>query len=314
MVMQEINSDKSYSIDSNEFWIKSMRSGAFEKAWEFSDEVLKSGINRDYQSLPRHYQCIWDGTPLNGKRVLIRCYHGLGDTIQFIRYAPLLKEVAKEVIVWAQPALLEILETMEGIDRLIPLHDGVPDVEYDEDAEIMELPHIFRTTLVSIPQNIPYIQVEPLLLSNNLEQMSVGLVWQAGNWAPERNIPFSLLKPLFGINGIQLYILQANAQMAEWHDGLGIHPGEFNLYDYARVISGLDLLLTVDSMPAHLAGALNIPVWILLQKEADWRWLEDREDSPWYPSMKIFRQEKQGNWEMVIEKVVEKLNTKVECH
>jgi hypothetical protein len=96
---------------------------------------------------PRHLQYIWDGTPLAGKRVLVRCYHGLGDTLQFIRYAPLIKTIAREVIVLAQPALLPLLRTMRGIDRLLPLHNGAPDVEYDVDVESMKLPHIFRTTL-----------------------------------------------------------------------------------------------------------------------------------------------------------------------
>jgi hypothetical protein len=284
-------------------WMQNMRSGQFEQAWKFSEQVLLSGANRNYKHLPRHLQSIWDGTPLEAKRVLVRCYHGLGDTIQFIRYAPLLKGVAQEVIVWAQTPLIELLATVEGIDQLVPLHDGAFEGDYEADVEIMELPFIFRTSLDTIPAQVPYISVPPLLLSKNKQQINVGLVWQAGNWDISRNIPFLLLQPLLGIKDVNIYILQANATAAGWQEGLGIHPGEFSLHDYARVIRGLDLLITVDSMPAHLAGALGVPVWTLLHAASDWRWMEHRSDSPWYPSMKIFRQVQEGDWEPVINQV-----------
>jgi hypothetical protein len=286
-------------------WMQCMRTGAFEEAWKLSDKVLAAGVNRDPR-LPRHYQCLWDGTPLNGKRVLVRCYHGLGDTIQFIRYVPLLKEIAKEVIVWAQPPLINLLENFPGIDQLLPLHDGKPDVRFDVDVEVMELPFIFRTTPETIPQEIPYLHVDPLLLSDG-KALNVGLVWQAGDWNQSRCIPFSALAPLDQIKGVNLYILQANAAAAGWMEGFGIHPGEFSLYDYARVIKGLDLMISADSMPAHLAGALSVPVWTLLHDQADWRWMDERKDSPWYPSMRLFRQAHQGEWEAVIEKVAEEL-------
>jgi hypothetical protein len=291
-------------------WMQCMRAGDFEQAWKLSECVLKAGANRDY-NLPRHFQCIWDGTPLHGKRVLVRCYHGLGDTIQFIRYAALIKQIASQVIVWAQPELMMLLESVEGIDVLLPLHNGTPDIAYDVDAEVMELPFIFRTTLNSIPLNVPYLHVEPMPLSSPKEKLSVGLVWQAGDWDQARCIPFSLLKPLAEIAGINIYILQYNAASAGWQEGFGINSGNFSMYDYARVIKGLDLLITVDSMPAHLAGALNVPVWTILHAGADWRWMDNRSDSPWYPSMKLFRQDKPGNWEAVILKVAAALRNLV---
>lgn len=296
-------------LKSSDYWVQCMREGEFEKAWLFSDEVLKSGINRDYDRVPRHFQCIWDGTPLQGKRVLVRCYHGLGDTLMFIRYAALVKEIAAHVIVWAQPSILDLLRTVEGIDLLIPLHDGIPEVAYDVDVEIMELPHIFRTTLSSIPTKIPYIHVDSLLLPRRDRQLSVGLVWQAGNWEPTRNVPFLLLRSLFDIPDVTFYILQASALDAGWEKEYGTHPGEFSLFEYAQVIKSLDLLITVDSMPAHLAGAMNVPVWVMLKAEADWRWFENRTDSPWYPSMTLFRQKRPGQWEPVIVKISEALTT-----
>ncbi len=287
-------------------WIDLMRKGEFEEAWKFSDEVLKSGANRDYLNLPRHFQCIWDGSSLKDKRVLIRCYHGLGDTIMFIRYAPIVKAVARQVIVWSQPRLIDLLKTVEGIDRLLPLHDGTPDTEFDVDLEIMELAHIFRTAPGTIPRKVPYIHVDPLYIRKG-QEFAVGLVWQAGDWDPSRNIPFHILNPLFGIDGISIFILQDNAVNAGWDGKSGIHPGKCSLPEHARIIAGLDLMITIDSMPAHLAGALNVQTWVLLNSDCDWRWMDSRSDSLWYPSMRLFRQEEAGKWETVIEEVVTSL-------
>lgn len=288
-------------------WMQFMRAGKFEEAWKLSDKVVAAGVNRDPR-LPRHYQCVWDGSPLNGKRVLVRCYHGLGDTIQFIRYIPILKQIAKEVIVWAQEPLLPLLESIPGIDQLLPIHDGQSGVIYDVDLEIMELPFIFRTTAATIPLCIPYLHAAPLRLSEELK-LNVGLVWQSGNWNQARCIPFSALAALAQVKNINLYILQANAEEVGWREGFGIHPGEFSLYNYARVIRGLDLLISVDSMPAHLAGAMNVPVWTILHDKADWRWMDDREDSPWYPSMRLFRQQENQSWASLIEVVAAELNS-----
>jgi hypothetical protein len=283
-------------------WIEFMRKGEFEKAWKFSDDVLKAGLFRDYQKLPRHFQCIWNGTPLDGKRVLVRCYHGLGDTIQFIRYIPLLNKVAKEVIVWAQPRLLELLETAEGIGKLLPLHNGKPEVDYDVDVEIMELPYIFRTTLTTIPVKMPYLHVNPVKIAESGE-FNIGLVWNSGDWDKLRSIPFENLDSLFTLTGNSIVILQDKAEESGWIKGFGIHPGKCTLYEHSRIIAGLNLMITIDSMPAHLAGALNVPVWLMVPAHPDWRWMENRIDSPWYPSMRIFRQELIDNWSKVIDDV-----------
>lgn len=296
---------------SSETWFQLMRMGKFEEAWKLSDQALKSGINRDYHQTPRHQQSIWDGTPLNDKKVLVRCYHGLGDTIQFIRYIPLVKKIASAVIVWVQPRLIPILQCTEGIDLLLPLHDGTPEADYDTDVEIMELAHVFRTTLSTIPMKIPYINIEPMQLSRDKDKLSVGLVWKAGDWDQSRSVPFELLQPLFEINEALIYILQDDAEFAGWIKDFGIHPGNCTLYEHARIIKGFDLMISVDSMPVHLAGALNVPVWLLLQKDADWRWMENINYSPWYPSMKIFRQKVQDNWEPVLEQITGELHSLV---
>lgn len=284
-----------------------MRRGSFEEAWTISDEVLKSGINRDYHNVPRHFQCIWDGTPLNGKRVLVRCYHGLGDTIQYIRYIPLVKAIAAEVIVWAHPKLLRLFESVRGIDMLMPLHDGTPDIEYDVDVEIMELAHVFRTTLSTIPLEMPYLHANPANIPKSGNNLSVGVVWEGGNWDINRSFPFMSIEPLFSIKNIDIIILQDDAIMAGWKEGLGYYPGDLDIFNLAQYISSLDLLITIDSMPAHLAGALNVPVWLLLSSGCDWRWMEERNDSPWYPSVRLFRKGNHEEWNIVISSIVEEL-------
>lgn len=120
------------------------------------------------------------------------------------------------------------------------------------------------------------------------------------------------MRDLFTVSGVDFYILQAGAADAGWEEGMGIHPGEFELHEYARFIAALDLLISVDSMPAHLAGALGVPVWTLLHSDADWRWMENRRDSPWYPTMKLFRQQEPANWHTVIAEVKRELG-KVKC-
>src|ERR1041385_6076953 len=174
-------------------WIEVMRRGEFEAAWQISDRFLLTRRAGDQWRLPRWRQSVWDGSSLDGKRVLVRCYHGLGDTIHFIRYAALLKEIAAEVIVWVQPTLIPLLHGVRGIDRLLPLHDGAPDVEYDVDVELSELAHVFRTTLTSVPAEVPYLFVEPAEIVSD-ERLRVGLIWQSGDWDERRSVRFSQVR------------------------------------------------------------------------------------------------------------------------
>jgi hypothetical protein len=291
-----------------ENWTLHMQRGDFEAAWKISDGVVQARAGVDCSHLPRHFQYFWDGQPLEGKRLLVRCYHGLGDTIQFIRYIPLLRSHAREVIVWAQPKLIPLLRSVRGIERLLPLHDGVPDVEFDTSVELMELPHVFRTTLATIPREIPYVHVAPAVLPHNGSNLAVGLTWAGGDWNEDRSIPFAALEPLTAIAGIDWYIFQRGEALNEWPRSFGtISKGK--LLDEAALLAALDLMISVDTMTAHLAGALGVPVWTLLQKNADWRWMDQRDDSPWYPTMRLFRQPRQGDWTSVIDRVATALET-----
>jgi hypothetical protein len=248
---------------------------------------------------------------LNDKRVLIRCYHGLGDTIQFIRYAPLVRRIARRVIVWAQPALLPLLETAEGIDELLPLHDGTPDVDYDIDIESMELPHVFRSTVETIPAKVPYLHVKRAELPAD-QNLRVGLVWRCGEWAPERAVPIDLLVPLGNIPGVTLHLMQLGEALNERPPGFGLVSGNEDVLTAAQTIAALDLMITIDSMPAHLAGALGVPTWTLLRSDCDWRWMEERADSPWYPTMRLFRQSRAGDWKGVVSQVMSELSAVAE--
>jgi hypothetical protein len=260
--------------------------------------------------------------------VLIRCYHGLGDTIQFIRYAPLVKSRAVEVTVLAQSELIPVLRSAGGIDRLFPLEAGDAALDYDADVEVMELPHVFRTTLATVPAEIPYLQVnagsngatamgKAAMTSASFNgrgrgerahgMLRVGIVWSAGDWDLRRSIPAALLAPLANVPGVELHVFQRGTALDEPRSWPGVIEGWSDIMDEVRLMGALDLMISVDSFPAHLAGALGVPVWTLLQKDADWRWLEGREDSPWYPTMRLFRQQRAGEWRAVIARAAAEL-------
>ena len=285
-------------------WIELMRCGDFAAAWKISDALL--GLPHAREDVPRWQQSIWDGSAVEGKRVLVRCYHGLGDTIQFIRYAALLNKIAAEVIVWVQPSLMPLLRGVEGIDVLLPLHDGAPEVEYDVDLELSELPHLFRTTIENIPSRVPYLFVEPAALARD-DRMRVGLIWRSGDWDDRRSIPFPTIERLAQVPGIEWHILQREPFAAGWDGRMGVISGGDNPLDDARVMRVLDLVISVDTMTAHLAGALGVNTWTLLPHDADWRWLLDRHDSPWYPTMRLFRQPSEARWDLLLDEVIRKL-------
>jgi hypothetical protein len=282
-------------------WMRHMRRGEWSRAWRISDALLRARAGARDWHRPRHQQAVWDGTPLDGRRVLLRCYHGLGDTIQFIRYAPRVASIAAGLTVWAQPALIPLLRTMPGIGRLLPLHDGTPEVAYDVDVEVMELPHVFRTTLGTLPAGIPYLHPPRRPALGSGRDLAVGLVWRSGDWdGDRRSIPFALLAPLVSVPGVVLHILQRGPGLEERPPGFGILSGSDDVLEAAALMASLDLVVTVDTMPAHLAGALGLPVWTLLAHDADWRWMEGRDDSPWYPTMRLFRQPHPGAWDAVV--------------
>lgn len=279
-----------------------MRLGDFERAWSESDRIAQRG-----HPDPNRF---WDGCPLAGERVLIRCLHGLGDTIQFIRYAPSLRSIAQSVTIEAQPKLKMLLQQSCLADYVITWNE--PEPAWDQHVEVMELPRIFRTTVDTIPHHIPYIRApHAKLIESDPGTLAVGLAWTASTFNPARSIPIENLAAIFDIPGIAVYGLQSgpeHSELSPWLPAVrDLHDRVATIHDTAGVLKDLQLVISVDTMTAHLAGALGIPVWTLLPYECDWRWMLDRRDSPWYPTMRLFRQPEPGNWSAVADQIREAL-------
>ncbi len=284
-------------------WIEAMRRGDFSSAWTISDIVLRERILRGEvcTHLPRHEQFVWNGEPLQGRRIFVRCYHGLGDTLQFVRLLAHPRLRASEITLWVQPALIKLLQTVRGIDRLLPLHDGDPSLDYDIDVEIMELPHALRLDVTDLPGPVPYIHVPASAVrAAASRRRRIGVCWSAGEWDPKRSLSTADLRRWATLSDVRWFSLQFPPATCT----LPAAPiASLDIAEMAARMQLLDLIITVDTMTAHLAGALGLPVWLLLPHDADWRWMHGRDDSPWYPTMRLFRQPSAGDWGSVIEQV-----------
>ena len=281
-------------------WTCHMLLGHYERAWQQSDAITARG-NPD----PHRF---WDGQPLEGRRVLIRCLHGLGDSLQFIRYAPLLRTKTAHLAIEAQPSLRALFEANDLADEVFTWGD--PEPPWEAQVEVVELPRIFRTTLSSIPACVPYLSAGPAPARdahNQSRPLRVGLVWSASSYNPARSLPAHIIAELFATEGVQFFSLQAGAEAHRLDPWKRQVPSLFHethsALDTAKIVTSLDLVITVDTMMAHLAGALCCPVWTLLPYECDWRWMLGRSDTPWYPTMRLIRQQEPANWRTVIEEV-----------
>lgn len=287
-------------------WAAAMRAGDFARAWAINDRDLPAlcAMAGDKHGGPRHLQRIWRGESLTGKRVLVRCYHGLGDTIQFIRFMPALRAIASEVTVWCQPELLELLRHAPGVDRLLPLHDGVPEVDFDVDIEIMEVPHAIRATPDVVQAHCPYLTAPPHadISPNTRGGLAVGLAWEVGDWDKKRSIPPLVLRRL-DVEGVKLYSLQRGPATSRAIDIGAEDISTPDICGLAQRIRQLDVVVCVDTMIAHLAGALACEAWILLHADCDWRWPASGTETLWYPTLRLFRQGSAEDWAGVIEDV-----------
>ncbi len=290
-------------------WAQAMGSGDFARAWRISDRHLRHW--RTYgppkHEGPRHLQTIWDGRPLRGKRVLVRCYHGLGDTIQFIRFAAPLRAIARHVIVWVQPKLLPLIATVAGVDEALPLNDGTPNSDFDADIEIMELAHALRVDAEAIRRPLPYLAAPGPLPSIPGAGLAVGLVWQAGDWDPCRSLSAEAMSALSQVPGVRLLSLQRGPAALDAARIPAADAGTDDVMSTARLLRALDLVITVDTFIAHLAGALGVPVWLLLHHQCDWRWGRAGHSTIWYPTMRLFRQPAPSQWGAVIDTVAAEL-------
>ncbi len=255
----------------------------------------------------------WRGEPLGGATVLLHAEQGLGDTLQMLRYIPLLAQRGARMILEVPQQLLSLAACLQGEAQLLARGEALP--PFDWHCPLMSLPLAFSTTLETIPCRTPYLNAprteRPVWLGPaSAGRLRIGLVW-AGN--PKntvdhrRSMPLAQLAPLFAVEGVDVYSLQRGGAPGELaSSGLafaGALPESGDLAETASALAHLDLVITVDTAIAHLAGALGRPVWILLPFVADWRWLLDREDSPWYPAARLFRQTAPMGWSSVVERV-----------
>ncbi len=289
-------------------WICWMLSGEFEQAWRESDMIDNLGVKDNTQ--------LWDKNSFYGKRVLIRCLHGFGDAVQFIRYARMLRTQATRLIVQAHPDLVELLRIVDGIDDVITWPD-LPNSErdWDQQIEVMELPRAFHTTPDSIPCVTPYIPIDEARIDafhdklGSTDKLRIGIVWRSSEYDPSRDVSLEMLVSVIATRWFELHSFQHGLG----HEELTHLQSQYQINDTALLCHGvldtaaamlcMDLIISVDTFAAHLAGALALPVWVMLPFAADWRWMSDREDSPWYPSMRLFRQGSSNAWELVIEKI-----------
>jgi tetratricopeptide (TPR) repeat protein len=287
--------------------------GDFTRGWaEYEWRLRDSLLSRHYRPFA---QPLWRGDePLDGKTILLHAEQGFGDTLQFCRYASHLAEQGARVVLEVQPALKSLMASLAGPAQVLAKGEPLPAFDYQ--IPLLSLPFAFRTDLTNIPQQVPYLRADPQRVQAWAETLGekrrprIGLAW-SGN--PEhrndhnRSIDFALFAPLFELDvewiSLQKIVreheepLLANAPVRRFDDDLG------DFADTAALMQSLDLVLSVDSAVAHLAGALGRPLWLLLPDPPEWRWMRDRQDSPWYPGARLFRQPVPGQWTSVIDAV-----------
>jgi len=254
----------------------------------------------------------WQGEEPGGRTILLHDEGGFGDTLQFVRYAPLLAARGAKVVLRVQTPLVRLLARMPGLSGVVAREAALP--HYDLHCPMLSLPHCFATTLQTIPAQVPYLRVDPAKaarwrarIGGDGATLLVGLVW-AGASRPgmalahamdaRRSVPPAALAPLAGLPGVRFVSLQTDRPSAappalDMLDAMG-ECADFD--DTAAIVAGLDLVIAADTAVAHLAGALGRPVWLLSRYDGCWRWLQHRRDSPWYPGMRIYRQPVAGNW------------------
>ena len=295
-----------------------LRRGFSEYEWRFKGP---DGVN-----LSRYTQPRWDGGDLAGKTILLHGEQGMGDIIQFVRYVPLVAAKKGKIILVCHPELCRLLGNMRFVSQAIPFEATPP--PYDVFCPTLSLPFMFGTTQVTIPAYTPYIYPQADLVQRWAQRLGprgtarVGLVWSG---RPEfkdnaaRSMRLEQLAPLGAVKGIEFHSLQkgpASREALNPPAGMRlVNHGEY-LTDFAEtaaLLANLDLIISVDTAPAHLAGAVGKPVWVLLHNPADWRWMLQRSDNPWYPTMVLFRQTSPGQWNDVIGRVAQGLATGQRC-
>ncbi len=263
----------------------------------------------------------WDGSSLEGRSLLLHAEQGFGDALQFIRYLPRVAQRGGRIILGCQPELQRLFQTIADGCQIVVRGQALP--AFDLYCPLLSLPRVFGTTLASIPNLIPYLRADAgeagkwqQRLAEHCSMVKVGLAW-AGSPAHKndrnRSMKLARLAPLGRTPGVRFFSLQKGEAAAESKTPPGLELVDWtqelkDFADTAGLIENLDLVIAVDTAVAHLAGAMGKPVWTLLPSNSDWRWMLEREDSPWYPTMRLFRQTSWGDWDSVVARVAEALS------
>ena len=276
-----------------------------------------------------YYKPCWDGSSFTGKRLLVHYEQGFGDNIQFVRYLPMVKELGGTVIYEVRKPLLKLFQqSVQGVDQWIEASDDKPNVEFDYHISLLDLPGLFDTTLQTIPRRSPYLFADSKEQAHWHKKISgdgfkVGIVWAGkathGN-NRNRSCKLDFFMPLFEINGVKIYSLQKDRTSSQ---AMGLESvlnmtdlaSQFDDFsDTAAAIANLDLVISVDTAVLHLAGAMGKRTWALIPFEPEWRWMLNRDDSPWYPTIKIFRQKQLGDWHTVFECITKELKALIDSN
>ncbi|MGC9271067.1 tetratricopeptide repeat protein [Acidiphilium sp.] len=264
----------------------------------------------------------WTGEPIAGRTILLHAEQGFGDTLQFVRYAPLVAALGARVILQVPEPLVRLMRSVPSVAEVVGNNDPAP--RFETHCALMSLPLRFGTTVATIPAPIPYLSVAPAAVARwrgwfaDDERRRVGLVWAGGTHHGDidshlidrrRSLPITALAPLAAVDRVQFVCLQRDAAtLPRQLDLIDPMPLVADFADTAALIASLDLVIAVDTAVAHLAGALGKPVWLLSRYDGCWRWFERRSDTPWYPTMRIFRQARPQDWDGVIRHIVGALN------
>jgi Flp pilus assembly protein TadD len=295
------------------------REGFSEYEWRFRAPELGTLVQPFSQ--PR-----WDGSDLNGKTILLHAEQGFGDTLQFVRYVPIVQQRGGKIILQCQPELMTLLAEMNASWTVLPRGAALP--AFDVRCSLVSLPHVFGTTLETVPASVPYLHADPARVRRFRERFAsvgnfeIGLAWSTGKLLQDdpyrsRAVPLFSLLPLLQMEEVTCISLQKGDATKQMWD----LPAQTNLIraadepvdfaDTAARIRDLDLVIAVDTAVAHLAGAMGKPTWVMLPFASEWRWMRGREDSPWYPTVRIFRQTTPGDWGSVVERMMRELSAMI---
>jgi tetratricopeptide (TPR) repeat protein len=304
-----------------------LHTGAYERGWALYESrwgMERSRADRRHMDRPR-----WGGETLADGTLLLWAEQGLGDTLQFVRYAEIARQRVRRVVLQVQAPLASLCRSVAGVDQVIV--DREPPPAFDAQLPLLSLPRVLGTTLADIPRNVPYVSPDPGKLAywrSRLERraLNVGLTWSSKARGADdeafrdsilRSVTLSQLAPL-ATRGVAFYSLQKGPAAVEAGQPplrMSLHDWSDELRDFsdtAALAAALDLVISVDTAVAHVAGALAVPVWVLLRRTVNWRWLRGEDTTPWYPTMRLFRQEEAADWRPVIGRVAAALHSLVQ--